>query len=248
MLRRAKSILRTNQFTGLYDKGYHTGSEFAIADKLGIKTLVAIPGIGRGSQAPDPRYNAENFMYDKEKDTYTCPEGQVLSSNQTLYKARNYTFKQYKTKACKTCPVRAKCTTSKVNGKIVQRTQYAAHIEANAQRVAENKELYKQRQALVEHPFGTMKRQWGFDHIMTKRGIVAASADMGLIALAYNLRRLFNIMASRPKGLSGMFEALFMLILRLMGHFRLVLVRYHKIPCILGKEISNRQTLFLKAC
>ena len=248
MLRRAKSILRTNRFTGLYDKGYHTGSELAIADRLGIETLVAIPGIGRGSQAPDPRYNAENFVYDAEKDTYTCPEREVLSSNQRLYKARNYTFKQYKTKACKTCPVRAKCTTSKVNGKIVQRTQYAEHIEGNAERVAKNKALYKQRQALVEHPFGTMKRQWGFDHIMTKRGIAAASVDMGLIALAYNLRRLFNIMASKPKGLSGMFRTLFMSIFGLMVYFWRIWVRYNGISCILSKEILNQQNLSLRVC
>jgi len=45
MLQRAKSILRTNKFTALYDKGYHTGSEFAVADALGIKTLVAIPAV-----------------------------------------------------------------------------------------------------------------------------------------------------------------------------------------------------------
>ena len=73
MLRRAKSILRHNQFTALYDKGYHTGSEFDIAHTLGIKTLVAIPNIGRASQAPDPNYNVEYFKYDKNKDCYVCP-------------------------------------------------------------------------------------------------------------------------------------------------------------------------------
>ena len=92
MLKRAKSILRTNQFMALYDKGYHTGSEFYIADQLGIQTLVAVPAIGRSSQAPNPKYNAENFVYNKLNDTYTCPQGNCLSSNQTQYKARNYTF------------------------------------------------------------------------------------------------------------------------------------------------------------
>ena len=61
MLQRAKSILRTNQFTALYDKGYHTGSEFKIAQALKIETLVAIPSVA--VQAPDPAYNAENFTY-----------------------------------------------------------------------------------------------------------------------------------------------------------------------------------------
>jgi len=193
MLRRAKSILRNNSFTALYDKGYHTGSEFYIANQLGIKTLVAVPAIGRSSQAPNPGYNAEHFVYDKPTDSYTCPQGHRLRSNQTEYKARNYTFKQYKTKACNNCPVRSECTTSKVNGKVVQRSQYTEHIRQNAKRVEANEMLYKKRQALVEHPFGTIKRQWGYDHIMTKKNVNAASADFGLIALAYNLKRMFNL-------------------------------------------------------
>ena len=192
MLRRAKSILRHTSFTALYDKGYHTGSEFCIADSLGIHTLVAIPAIGRKSQAPDPKYNAENFSYNNADDTYTCPQGNILTSNQTRYKARNYTFKQYKTKACKQCPVRQKCTTSKINGKVVQRSEFTGYIQANAKRVEQSQQLYKKRQALVEHPYGTIKRQWGFDHIITKKGIKVASADLGLMALAYNLKRLFN--------------------------------------------------------
>jgi len=52
---------------------------------------------------------------------------------------------------------------------------------------------YKRRQAIVEHPYGTIKRQWGFDHIMTKKSMARASADVGLIMTAYNLRRLINI-------------------------------------------------------
>ena len=196
MLARAKTILRTTHFTALYDKGYHTGSEFHTADHLGIATLVAIPAIGRKSQAPNPRYNAEYFNYNSDPDTYTCPQGHTLTSNGTQYKARNYTFKQYKTKACKTCVVRENCTTSKVNGKVIQRSQYTQNIQDNAKRIAQSGELYKRRQALVEHPYGTIKRQWGFNHILTKKGIQAASADLGLMLLAYNLKRLFKLKVS----------------------------------------------------
>lgn len=80
-----------------------------------------------------------------------------------------------------------------MNGKVIQRSEFTQNIQNNARRVAENLELYKQRQALVEHPYGTMKRQWGFDHIMTKKGIKRAEADFGLIALAYNLKRMVNL-------------------------------------------------------
>lgn len=197
MLRRAKTILGSNTFTALYDKGYHTGSEFKIASDLGIDTLVAVPGIGRASQAPDPKYNAEHFNYDKEKDTYTCPQGHRLKSNGNRYKGRNYYFKQYKTKACKDCPVRRLCTTAQQNGKILQRSEFKEYIDLNALRVSKNPELYKRRQAIVEHPFGTIKRQWGFDHIITKKTISRASADVGLIFIAYNLKRILNLMGKR---------------------------------------------------
>jgi transposase len=193
MLQRAKTILRTNSFTALYDKGYHTGSEFKTANDLAIETLVAIPGIGRASQAPDPSYNSEHFNYHKQSDTYTCPQGNVLKSNGSSYKGRNYRFKQYKTKKCKTCPMRALCTTSKVNGKVLQRSEFHQYIEQNAKRVAQNPKAYKKRQAIVEHPYGTIKRQWGFNHITTKRTKLRASADVGLIFIAYNLTRIWNI-------------------------------------------------------
>lgn len=194
MLQRAKTILSTNTFTALYDKGYHTGSEFKTASDLGIETLVAIPGIGRASQAPDPSYNSEHFSYNKQTDTYTCPQGNTLKSNGSTYKGRNYRFKQYKTNKCRTCPVRDLCTTSKVNGKVLQRSEFQGYIEENAQRVLQNPDAYKKRQAIVEHPYGTIKRQWGFDHIMTKRTKQRASADVGLIFIAYNLKRIWNLL------------------------------------------------------
>lgn len=41
MVRRTKSILGTNEFTVLYDKGFHTGSELKAAQNLGVETIVA---------------------------------------------------------------------------------------------------------------------------------------------------------------------------------------------------------------
>lgn len=190
MLQRAKSILRTNQFTALYDKGYHTGSEFQIADRLGIETIVAIPGAA--AQAPNPEYNVANFKYNKLEDYYTCPQNQKLTTNGRLHKARTYLFKLYTTKACKDCKVKDQCSKAKC-GKAIQRSEHQDLIDKNRQRVQHNQSYYKRRQAIVEHPYGTIKRQWGFNHIMTKKGIERASADVGLIMTAYNLRRLINI-------------------------------------------------------
>jgi len=198
MVQRAKSILRTTEFTALYDKGFHTGSELKTAQNLGIETIVAIPGIPSTSQAPNHDYNYEHFRYDEEADTYTCPQGQPLRTNGSWYKELTSSgniilFKQYKTKACKLCPARPECTRSKT-ARLIHRSEFAEYYEANRKAYQEKEHLYKRRQTIVEHPFGTIKRQWGFSYILTKKGIGRASSDVGFMFIAYNLRRIGNIL------------------------------------------------------
>jgi hypothetical protein len=198
MVQRAKSILRSNDFTALYDKGYHTGSELKTAQDLGIETIVAIPGVPSTSQSPDHDYNYEHFKYDPLSDTYTCPVGEVLRTNGNWYTThgrRNIliSFKQYKTKVCKSCPARMKCTRSKT-GRVIERSIYAQYYERNRTNKEKKEQLYRRRQAIAEHPFGTIKRQWGFSYILTKQGINRAGADVGFIFIAYNLRRIISIL------------------------------------------------------
>ena len=200
MVQRAKSILRTNEFTVLYDKGFHTGSELKTAQDLGIETIVAIPGVPSTSQAPNPLFNYEHFTYNKEEDTYTCPQGQTLTTNGSWYKERTSSgniiwFKQYKTRACKHCAFRSQCTRSK-KGRLIQRSEYADYYERNRINTFEKEHLYKRRQTIVEHPYGTIKRQWGFCYILTKKGIARAGSDVGFMFIAYNLRRIANILTS----------------------------------------------------
>ena len=191
MLQRAKTILQSNNFTALYDKGYHTGSEFKTANNLGIDVLVAIPKVA--AQAPNPDYNVENFTYNHEDDHYICPQGNILTTTGKWHKARTYHFKRYTTRDCMECPVKEQCSKAKY-GKGIQRSEYQEYINTNKEKIGKNKDYYRKRQAIVEHPYGTIKRQWGFNYIITKKYIERASADVGLIITAYNIRRLVNIL------------------------------------------------------
>ena len=80
---------------------------------------------------------------------------------------------------------------------MVQRSEFAIYTEQNRANIMQKQHLYKNRKAIVEHPFGTIKRQWGFDYILTKKGMRRASADVGLMFTAYNLRRLINIIGQK---------------------------------------------------
>jgi hypothetical protein len=212
MLGRAKTILGTTDFTALYDKGYHTGSEIKTGIELGINIMVAIPEVA--SNAPDIAYNVANFLYDQTNDHYICPQGQKLTTNGSWYnKNRGKSFaqmKHYKTKACASCPVKDLCTKNK-DGRLIERSDHAPYIEQNRLNIEANKHIYKQRQAIVEHPYGIIKRQWGFYYIMTKKGIKRANSDVGLMFAAFNLRRTINILDKNEfkkflKGLAHLFS------------------------------------------
>jgi len=218
MLRRAKTILRSNDFTALYDKGYHTGSEFKKAQELEIDVMVAIPTVA--ANAPNPQYNVENFDFDKIKDCYTCPQSEIMTSNGRWHQAKTYRFKRYTTKACKTCPAKQECSKA-ICGKAIQRSEFQQYIDNNKKRIKQNQDYYRKRQAIVEHPYGTIKRQWGFSYIMTKKEIKRASADVGLIMIAYNLRRIINIVGR--KQLRKYFESIFCFLSSKITLFKLFL-------------------------
>lgn len=194
MVRRAKTILGHTDFTAIFDKGYHTGTEFDYAHKHGVEVLVAFPDVA--SHAPDISFDVEHFNYNKELDEYTCPAGQLLTTNGRWYnKASGKTInrvKHYKTKACLTCSLFERCTRNKT-GRFIERSEHMDLIDDNKKRMQKNIEIYRKRQAIVEHPFGVIKRQWDFYYIMTKKSMKHASADVGLIFTVYNLRRIFNL-------------------------------------------------------
>ena len=221
MVRRAKTILGHTEFTAIFDKGYHTGTEFDYANKHGVEVIVAFPDVA--SHAPDISFDVEHFDYNKERDEYTCPAGELLTTNGRWYnKASGKTInrvKHYKTKSCLTCSLFEKCTRNKT-GRFIERSEHMDLIDANKKRVQQNMDVYRKRQAIVEHPFGIIKRQWDFYYIMTKKSIKHASADVGLIFTCYNLRRIFNLIGKNKlkdylKGLASMF-------LNLIGYFKLI--------------------------
>jgi transposase len=205
MLQQAIDILGTTDFTALYDKGYHTGSELKKAEELGVNTLVAVPDVSSAGMAPDHAFNVANFKWNADQYTYTCPQGHILKTNGTWYNkdrssaTRKHTtttrVQHFKTPACKTCPMLNQCTkNTRGRGRVIERSEYQPYYDANRKRVDENIKLYRRRQAIIEHNYGTIKRQWGFSYIITKRYMHRASADVGLMFTCYNLRRIMNLM------------------------------------------------------
>jgi transposase len=155
----------------LADKGYHTGAELHQCQQENMITHVAY------KEQPSVKHIAaeflsENFEYDKATDSYTCPAGATLTSLGTWHNKKgeanetSYRFKTYRTDACKSCALKQQCT--KLNKRIIHRSEYQDAVDTNDTNIKQNPQYYKRRQAIVEHPFGTIKRQWGFTHTLMK--------------------------------------------------------------------------------
>ena len=63
-----------------------------------------------------------------------------------------------------------------------------------------NQQHLRKRNTVVEHPYGTVKRWHGAGYLLTK-GKQKAAAEMGLSFLAYNFRRVVNLL-----GVNGIME------------------------------------------
>ncbi|MBK7041927.1 MAG: transposase [Bacteroidetes bacterium] len=104
-----------------------------------------------------------------------------------------YRFKQYRTPACKTCPVQHLCTGKADGRREIQRSEFAEAVEANNKRYKEESKLYRKRQEINEHIFGTIKRQWNYYYTNLRR-LRKVNGEHSLIMLVYNIKRAINIL------------------------------------------------------
>lgn len=180
----------------LADKGYHTGAELLQCQQNNMITHVAY------KEQPAVKHIAheflvESFMYNNTNDTYTCPAGAVLTSLGTWHNKKgeagetSYRFKTYRTDACKTCALKNQCT--KLAKRIIQRSEYQDAVDSNDNNIKQNPQYYKRRQAICEHPFGSIKRHWGYTHTLLK-GLQKVNGEMNLIMFCYNFMRTANIL------------------------------------------------------
>ena len=180
----------------LGDKGYHSGRELKACEELGVTSFISPKE--SSSVKKNPAFAMQSFEYDEKLDTYTCPAGETMHTNGRWYNKKfkngrqSYLVKHYKTKACDGCKLRAECTTSKT-GRLIERTEYQQYVNRNNDRVNQDPEYYRQRQQIIEHQFGTLKRQWHFDYVLTK-GKVNVLGEVYLAFTAYNLKRSLTIL------------------------------------------------------
>jgi len=181
-----KAAVGAGEVTVVADVGYSNGEHGARCEQDKVTAIVPRPETvnPKGSQY----FSRDQFSYDRESDSWRCPAGETLS----LYKtSRTEQKKEYTSRACGTCALRAQCTNTA--RRVIVRHFYEDEREAMHRRAIADPIWMKHRRATVEHPFGTMKWLMAGPRFLVK-GLKKAKAELALGVLCYNLKRVTNIL------------------------------------------------------
>ena len=171
------------------DAGYFTAP---VAESLERRSILGVFGYRRPSRTKN-EFKKKHFIYNKDNDSYRCPNDQEL-----IYKTTSRGgYREYHSdpKKCKECPLRSSCTTSQNMKKVVTRHIYTDAVDrANQMRVSTyGKKTYRRRSETVERSFADAKQHHG--HRYAKfRGLAKVQMQCWLAAAAQNIKKIALVM------------------------------------------------------
>ncbi len=192
MAKQTKAALETDRLDVVADRGYFSSLEILACDKANITVTLPKP-LTSGIQAKG-RFGKQDFVYLAADDVYLCPTGERLVYHFTNVE-KGLTLRRYWTNACQNCAIKDQCTTGKERR--ITRWEHEHILEDVQQRLDEHPQMMRTRRETVEHPFGTIKYWMGYTHFQMKT-LKRVATEMALHVLAYNLKRVINIMGIRP--------------------------------------------------
>jgi transposase len=193
-----KAVLEIDSLTAIADRGYYKGEQIKACEDNNI--TVFIPKSDTSGNRAKDLFTKDKFIYITDVDEYECPAGARMTYRFTT-KESGKLIRRYATPACTTCSIKDKCTTSK-QARRISRWEHEDVLDRAQERLNANWDMMAIRSATVEHPFGTIKSWMGYTHFLTKT-LGGVRAEMSLHVLAYNMKRMINIM-----GIGALMEAM----------------------------------------
>jgi hypothetical protein len=186
----AKTNLKVQQAEVVADAGYYNATEVSRCAEAGLTPY--IPKADTSANTARGLYGKSRFRYDETKDVYVCPAGAELTHRFNTYElGRELSY--YRASGCQGCALKKQCTRNKAN-RTITREANEGLMEAMAARMKAQPQTFKLRKTLAEHPFGTIKRWFGYTHFLLK-GLEKVRTEWSMTTLAYNLKRVLNLVS-----------------------------------------------------
>jgi transposase len=196
----ARDAMDKTKLKAYADRGYFNGPQIKQCDDDNITALVPKPLTSNAKF--EGRFDKRDFIYIAKEDEYRCPAGQRAIYRFTR-EENGLQISRYWSSACPQCPMKPQCTPSAYRR--ISRWEHEAVLEKMQLRLDRQPEAMTLRRCTVEHVFGTLKHWMGSTHFLTRR-LPNVATEMSLQVLAYNLKRVMNIlgMARTMKAVTSM--------------------------------------------
>jgi transposase len=184
----AKEAMGKPRLKVLADRGYFSGPDIRACDLAGITAYVPKPLTSASRKKG--LFTKRDFVYIAKTDEYRCPAGERAVLRFTTVE-HDMNLRVYWPSACPRCPLKERCSPS--DYRRIRRWEHEHILEAMQRRLDRKPEAMTIRRSTVEHVFGTLKHWMGSTHFLT-RTLGRVSTEMSLQVLAYNLKRVINIL------------------------------------------------------
>ena len=185
------------------DSGYSSGENLKKLEQKAIDAYIPDreyqSNIRKGKDPKENQFDKENFSYDEEEDTFTCPEGKKLHFSCFQKRKGKEPLRVYQCFHCQECSCFNQCTKNK-NGRTISRHPHEKELKAMRKKLdsKEGKAIYAKRKKVVEPVFGTIKTVIGFTSF-SLRGSVKVKGEFNLVSISYNLRKIASCLRRRQK-------------------------------------------------
>lgn len=192
MAQQAREAIGAKKLTVLADRGYFNGEEILKCEQQGITALV--PKTMTSNNRAKGLFDKRDFRYVPRKDEFVCPAGEKATWRfKTL--ERDQVIHKYWSSACPRCKLKSRCTPS--DYRRITRWEHEDVVDRMQARLDKAPQATQMRRQTVEHPFGTLKAWMGSTHFLT-RTFANVSTEMSLHVLAYNLKRVMQLLGVQP--------------------------------------------------
>jgi len=187
------------------DSGYSSYDNYEYLEERGKTGYIPdqyLNKIEKGEyRREENRYHAENFIYDKGKEIYICPQGRELRVYERRHSdkgERKWRQVIYRGVGCGKCEVRELCTKQKA--RTIAREERRELLEEMRERLLskEGKAKYKKRLFTVEPPFGNIKHNLGYRSFLL-RGLEKVDAEFKLMCIGLNLKKMYLAWRGKKK-------------------------------------------------
>lgn len=190
------------------DGGYTTRDNIEQAAKREIDFLGSMnwEGVPSGTSTPN-RLPPSAFVYDRERDVYVCPAGQLLRYDCRHTKAAGLVMYRYSAEMhnCQSCARKPQCCPeNQKRGRSVMRLEESAAVLAFRQKMATDgaQAQYRRRSRVAEFCHAWIKSKLGLRQFHV-RGLVKVQMEMLWACLTHNLQHWIRLRRLQGEPASG---------------------------------------------